>query len=85
MDEMKRMTLVVGATGKIGRRVVERLSENGHPVRKGSRQSDPLFDWGDQSTWAAALDGVTAAYISYAPTSPSPGRRTPSAPSSNEP
>ena len=45
--------LVLGATGKTGQRIVQRLSENGHAVRKGSRQSDPPFDWGDQSTWDA--------------------------------
>ena len=62
----KELTLVLGGTGKIGRRVLERLSEKGHAVRNGSRQSDPPFDWDDKSTWDAALDGVTAAYISYA-------------------
>ena len=65
--------LVVGATGKTGRRIVQRLSEKGHAVRKGSRKSDPPFDWGDQSTWDAVLDGATAAYISYAPDLAIPG------------
>ena len=65
--------LVLGATGKTGRRIVQRLSEKGHAVRKGSRQSDPPFDWGDQGTWDAVLDGVTAAYISYAPDLAIPG------------
>ena len=59
--------LVIGATGKTGRRIIQRLSGKGQAVRKGSRKSDPPFDWGDQSTWDAVLDGVTAAYISYAP------------------
>ena len=58
------LTLVLGGTGKIGRRVVERLSEKGHAVNTGPRKSDPPFDWDDQSIWDAALDGVTAAYIS---------------------
>jgi len=49
--------LILGATGKTGRRIVRRLSEKGHAVRKGSRQSDPPFDWGDQGTWDAVLDG----------------------------
>ncbi len=66
-------TLVLGATGKTGRRVVQRLSEKGHAVRNGSRQSDPPFDWDDQSNWDAVLDGVTAAYISYAPDLAIPG------------
>jgi uncharacterized protein YbjT (DUF2867 family) len=36
-------------------------------VRIGSRRADPAFDWEAPETWAAALDGVRAAYISYAP------------------
>jgi uncharacterized protein YbjT (DUF2867 family) len=67
------LTLVLGATGKTGRRVVQRLSEKGHAVRNGSRQSDPPFDWDDQGNWDAVLDGVTAAYISYAPDLAIPG------------
>ena len=65
--------LVLGASGKTGRRIVERLSENGYPVRKGSRQADPPFDWSDQSNWDSVLEGVKAAYISYAPDLAIPG------------
>ncbi len=65
--------LVIGATGKTGRRIVQRLAEKGHAVREGSRRSDTPFDWDDQSTWDAALDSVTAAYISYAPDLAIPG------------
>jgi len=65
--------LVIGATGKTGRRIVQRLSEKGHTVHTGSRQSDPPFDWGDQSTWDAVLDGAAAAYICYAPDLAIPG------------
>ena len=36
--------LVLGATGEPGRRIVERLAEEGHAVRKGSRHADPSFD-----------------------------------------
>ncbi len=67
------LTLVLGGTGKTGRRIVERLASRGVPTRVGSRASDPPFDWDDQSTWDAALDGVTAAYISYAPDLAIPG------------
>ncbi len=59
--------LVLGATGKTGRRIAQRLSGQGHAVRHGSRRSDPPFDWDNQNTWDAVLSGVTAAYISYAP------------------
>ena len=67
------LTLVIGGTGKTGRRVAERLASQGLPTRIASRTGDPPFDWGDQSTWDAVLDGVTAAYISYAPDLAIPG------------
>ena len=67
------LTLVLGGTGKTGRRIVEGLASRGVPTRVGSRANDPPFDWDDQSTWGAALDGVTAAYISYAPDLAIPG------------
>ncbi len=65
--------LVLGATGKTGRRIVQRLADQGHAVKQGSRHSEPPFDWNDQETWDAVLDGVTAAYISYAPDLAIPG------------
>ena len=67
------LTLVLGGTGKTGRRVVERLANRSVPTRVASRGGDPPFDWGDKGTWDAALDGVTAAYISYAPDLAIPG------------
>jgi uncharacterized protein YbjT (DUF2867 family) len=67
------LTLVLGGNGKTGRRVVERLASRGVPTRVASRAGDPAFDWDDQSTWDAALDGVSAAYISYAPDLAIPG------------
>ena len=66
-------TLVIGSTGKTGRRIVQRLSEKGHAVRSGSRQSEPSFDWGNQSGWDAVLDNVAAAYICYSPDLAIPG------------
>jgi uncharacterized protein YbjT (DUF2867 family) len=61
------ITLVLGGTGKTGRRVAERLQTRGVETRIASRSANPSFDWSDPSTWNAALEGVTAAYISYAP------------------
>jgi uncharacterized protein YbjT (DUF2867 family) len=55
--------LVTGATGKVGRRLTARLAEAGHTVRGVSRSTEIRFDWHDESTWAAALAGVTAAYL----------------------
>lgn len=66
-------TLVTGGTGKTGRRVVERLDARGVETRIASRASSPAFDWHDAGTWDAALEGVTSAYIAYAPDIAIPG------------
>jgi len=58
-------TLVIGGTGKTGRRVVERLRARGLPVRVGSRSGEPPFDWEDRSTWTPVLEGVGSAYVSH--------------------
>ena len=50
-----RATLVLGGTGKTGRRIVDRLQALDVPVRVGSRSAEPPFDWDDESTWAPAL------------------------------
>jgi uncharacterized protein YbjT (DUF2867 family) len=62
-----RPVLVTGGTGKTGRRLAVRLSAAGRPVRIGSRNGQPPFDWHDRSTWAAALEGTSAVYLAYAP------------------
>jgi uncharacterized protein YbjT (DUF2867 family) len=67
------ITLVLGGTGKTGRRVVDRLTARHLPVRVGSRSGAPPFDWNDRSTWAPALHGISAAYISYQPDIAVPG------------
>ena len=66
-------TLVLGGTGKVGRRVAERLTARGVPTRIGSRSGRPPFDWENTSTWAPALDGVRSAYVSYSPDLAVPG------------
>lgn len=65
--------MVLGGTGKTGRRVAERLTELGVPVRIGSRSGTPKFDWEDQSTWATALENVRAVYIAFYPDLAVPG------------
>jgi uncharacterized protein YbjT (DUF2867 family) len=67
------LTLVLGGTGKTGSRIVERLARRGVPTRVASRAADPFFDWSDQGSWDAVLDGAMAAYISYAPDLAIPG------------
>jgi uncharacterized protein YbjT (DUF2867 family) len=73
MTHNARPTLVIGGTGKTGRRVAHLLEERGIPTRIGSRSADPPFDWDDSDTWAAALDGARAAYIAYYPDLAIPG------------
>ncbi|WP_438302048.1 NAD(P)H-binding protein [Pseudomonas sp. NMS19W] len=65
--------LVLGATGKTGSRVSQRLTELGFPVRPGSRHALIPFDWDNPSTWSAALKGVRAVYIAYQPDLAMPG------------
>jgi uncharacterized protein YbjT (DUF2867 family) len=61
----KHTTLVIGGTGKTGRRVAERLTAKGLPHRVGSRAGTPRFEWNDESSWLPALEGMTAAYVVY--------------------
>ncbi|MEM6736863.1 MAG: NmrA family NAD(P)-binding protein [Bacteroidota bacterium] len=64
---MKQNILLIGGTGKTGHRVAERLTQQGHHVRIGSRKNDPAFDWGDPSTFAEALRKMNRAYMVYYP------------------
>jgi uncharacterized protein YbjT (DUF2867 family) len=73
MVPTEKPTLVLGANGKTGRRIVDRLRARDVAVRAGSRSAQPPFDWEDPSTWRGALDGVSAAYISYFPDLAVPG------------
>lgn len=65
--------LILGGTGKTGRRIIDRLKARNVPLRIGSRSASPAFDWHDRSTWDAALDGVSSVYISYYPDIAIPG------------
>ena len=67
------LTLVLGGTGKTGRRVVEGLNARGRAVRVGSRSAVASFDWNNPAGWDACLEGATSAYITYAPDLAIPG------------
>jgi uncharacterized protein YbjT (DUF2867 family) len=63
-------TLVIGASGTTGSRVVAQLVAAGHGVKAASRRATPVlgaapvrFDWYDPSTHAAALDGADRVYL----------------------
>jgi uncharacterized protein YbjT (DUF2867 family) len=73
MKPTQPITLVLGATGKTGRRITQRLEAAGLPVRRGSRDANPPFDWEDRSTWDAVIEGVHAVYISFQPDLAVPG------------
>ncbi|MEV6954771.1 NAD(P)H-binding protein [Streptomyces sp. NPDC051183] len=66
-------TLVIGGTGKTGRRVADKLTALGRPVRIGSRTGEPPFDWNEPATWGPALEGVDRAYVTYYPDLAFPG------------
>ncbi|TIT50698.1 MAG: NmrA family transcriptional regulator, partial [Mesorhizobium sp.] len=72
-DTAKNPTLILGGTGKTGRRLADRLTAQGLPVRIGSRSGTPPFDWENNMTWVSALDGIGAVYISYYPDLAVPG------------
>jgi uncharacterized protein YbjT (DUF2867 family) len=56
--------LVLGATGKTGSRVAERLSAHEFSVRTAARSgADARFDWDNQATWEQTLRGATGLYL----------------------
>lgn len=72
MDRTK-VIVVLGGTGKTGRRVAERLRRDGWPVRAVSRRTQPSFDWDEPGTWAPVLQGAQAVYLVYYPDLAFPG------------
>jgi uncharacterized protein YbjT (DUF2867 family) len=77
MDSVKENTekkiLILGGTGKTGRRVAQRLTQRGWPIRVGSRSGEPKFDWQDETTWRPALRDVNSVYITFQPDLAVPG------------
>lgn len=69
----KKPILVIGANGKTGRRIVTKLTDLGYAVRPGTRSASLPFDWDNETTWKAALEGVSSVYISYFPDLAFPG------------
>src|SRR5688500_10611744 len=71
--QQKQTTLVLGGTGKTGRRVAQRLATRGVPTRVGSRSGEAPFDWENEATWAPALRDVGSVYVSCFPDLAAPG------------
>jgi len=55
--------LILGGTGKVGRRLSASLTRAGHVARPVSRNSPVRFDWADESTWPTALEGADGMFI----------------------
>jgi uncharacterized protein YbjT (DUF2867 family) len=68
-----QLPLILGASGKTGRRIMQRLEAAGLPCRAGSRNAQLPFEWNDPATWAPVLQGVSAVYIAYQPDLAVPG------------
>ncbi|WAC15323.1 NAD(P)H-binding protein [Dyadobacter pollutisoli] len=66
-------TLVLGGNGKTGRRVVQRLTDLGLPVRIGSRSNKPAFDWDNKGNWKEVLHEISQVYITFQPDLSIPG------------
>lgn len=56
--------LIIGGTGKTGRRVLSLLHDRGLPVTSLSR---PAFDWSDPATWTSVERPADSAYVTFAP------------------
>ena len=64
---MSNRILVLGGTGKTGRRVAERLQKLGIPIRIGSRNANPSFNWDEPNNWQQVLMGIESVYITFQP------------------
>ena len=71
---MKKLNyLIIGGTGKTGRKVVESLKQLNQNVRVGSRSAAIPFDWENTDTYAPSLEGIDRVYITYQPDLAVPG------------
>lgn len=71
----QKPVLILGGSGKTGRRVADGLGQRGVPVRLASRTTKPAFDWTDRNTWSEALNGAGAVYLVYQPDLAVPGAK----------
>lgn len=65
--------LIIGGTGKTGRKVVKSLQLLNQNVKIGSRSATPVFDWNHPDTYEKALEGIDKVYITYQPDLAVPG------------
>ena len=67
MTDQHLPILIIGGTGKTGRRVADKLAARGVATRIASRSAETRFDWDDPLTWPTALTDVSAVYVAYSP------------------
>jgi len=70
---MENNILIIGGTGKTGRKVVERLLQLNYDPRVGSRNAAIPFEWQDSQNWAAVLEGIDSIYVTFQPDLAVPG------------
>jgi len=70
---MKGNYLIIGGTGKTGRKVVTNLKKKGCNVRIGSRSAVPSFEWEDPSNWMDVLKDIDKMYVVFYPDLAVPG------------
>lgn len=56
-------TLVTGATGQVGRRVLTELRRRGLPAAGASRDGEVRLDWTDTTSWEPALKDVESLFV----------------------
>jgi uncharacterized protein YbjT (DUF2867 family) len=64
---MSNKILVLGSTGKTGKRVADRLQNLQIPIRLGSRKGNPSFNWDEPDNWQEVLTGIEKVYITFQP------------------
>jgi len=64
---MSEQILVLGSTGKTGKRVAERLQQLQIPRRLGSRKGLPPFNWDEPNNWKEVLTDIETVYITFQP------------------
>ena len=80
---MSQYTVTVfGATGKTGRHVARGAAERGWRARAAGRRRPEVgeltpFNWDDERTWAAPVEGSDAAYVLIPFNHPGAPERTP--------
>jgi uncharacterized protein YbjT (DUF2867 family) len=56
--------LILGGTGKVGRRLARVLDQDGHTTRPVGRSTTPIrFDWNSPATWDAATAGANGIFV----------------------